>query len=99
MKHRMTTCKVCMDCYVRSANDEVQSDEHETQWLRACAEHSEQSLEPWCLTADHHDVITGEHFHSIAFSRVSCEWCGTTLAGERFCAAILNTINIDRSIQ
>lgn len=74
---------------MRSANGEVQSDEHEQRWRDANALNPHHVLEAWCTEADHHDVITGEHVYETTFSKNRCEWCGDNLYGARFCAAAM----------
>jgi hypothetical protein len=90
-KMRCTRLSVCVDCYFRSVNDEVQSDEHEQRWRAANALNTHHVLQAWCTEPDHHDVITGEHVHETTFSKQRCDWCGDGLAGARFCAASMRT--------
>lgn len=88
---------VCSDCYLAAANGahsvEFGSAELMTDWRKgwdaAVLRHG-APLEPSCVNDEHAENQWGEpscHENS-TFSKSPCEWCGSTLAGDRHCATV-----------
>jgi hypothetical protein len=91
-KARLHPVDVCADCYVFSITGsvimaEIDRPESFLARYRKAEESHGGILTGACLDPDHHDVITGEHFMEASFSKAPCDWCGSSLGGNRFCAA------------
>lgn len=88
---------VCADCYLAAANGansvefgsaELMTD-WRTGWDAAVLRHG-APLEAECVNDEHERNHWGEpscHYDT-TFSKSPCEWCGSTLAGDRHCAAV-----------
>lgn len=84
--------QVCGDCLHTAANgapdwDGYAATGHAERYRQATAANGAE-LVASCPCADHGDPETGEPCNRSGFSWWPCEWCGDTLGGDRFCAAV-----------
>lgn len=83
---------VCSDCLIAAANGigdiyAVWGEGFPERWHDANRRHGAE-LVASCPEPDHGDPETGEACGEPFFSWVPCEWCGDTLGGSRYCAAV-----------
>lgn len=86
------TVEVCVDCLFTAANGAPDYDGygetgHAERYRAATVRHGRE-LVAACPETDHGDPDTGEQCHGGWFSWSPCEWCGDTLGGGRYCAAV-----------
>jgi len=84
-----TELSVCVDCMQLIANDETPPDwtgEQTDKWLEQIANY---------FGPDQSGVSLGDSAKDDEFSIYACDFCGSTLAGERFHCIELKTEKID----
>lgn len=97
-KREWRSLHVCSDCYMAAANgaDSVEQNAAELladwrrAWDAACERHA-QPLEASCVDDEHPRDEWEQPSCALndRFSRQPCGWCGSTLAGNRHCAALM----------
>lgn len=94
---RFARLEVCSDCYMAAANGadsvEFASAELMTDWRNgwnaAVLRHG-APLEPTCVNGEHeYNEFDEPSCHGdTTFSKAPCDWCRSTLAGNRHCATV-----------
>ncbi len=83
---------VCSDCLRAAANGigdpyAVWEDRFVERWHDANRRHGRE-LVAVCPEPDHGDTAPYDQRHGKEFSWSPCDWCGDTLGGSRYCAAV-----------
>lgn len=80
---------VCGDCLYMAANGaSIDGSRAHCERYAQAHERNGSELVASCPDPDHVDPETGEPCHREWFSWGPCEWCGDTLGGSRYCAAV-----------